>query len=431
MESSCRSKNLFCRLSGSKTGRGIWLNILRRPGFEVWPRRTETPAANGVLMKFRNDINALRALAVTAVVLFHYKVNFVLGGFVGVDIFFVISGYLMTSIITGRLAKGCFSIWEFYGDRAKRIVPGLLGLCVGLLVAGYFVLDPFTYQTLGKTAIGALLFVSNFQFWEGTSYFNPENANQWLLHSWSLSVEWQFYLIYPIILLGLHAQRTMRRYLAPILWLLAVSSFFLCVWSSALCPVSAFYLLPQRAWEMLAGGIVALQFKNSQWQYPSCLIWIGFLSISIAIIAYDSTMAWPSYWALLPVAGTCLIIAANQSGAQLFKNQLIQTVGKWSYSIYLWHWPVVVAASYFYFVKTTALKIGCEIVILAAILAIGGILLSLIKRNLTRLVVEGARQPAAAGGAAAVAVATTFALLVIEDGLISRRPDLAKDLETY
>ncbi|HMF06252.1 MAG TPA: acyltransferase family protein [Methylocella sp.] len=382
-------------------------------------------------MKFRHDINALRALAVTAVVLFHYKVNFVLGGFVGVDIFFVISGYLMTNIIAGRLAKGSFSIWEFYGDRAKRIVPGLLGLCFGLLAAGYFVLDPFTYRTVGSAAIGALLFVSNFQFWDSISYFNPESANQWLLHSWSLSVEWQYYLIYPIMVLGLHVQRTMRRYLVPILWLLAASSFLLCVWSSAFHPASAFYLLPQRAWELLAGAIVALQFKDYQWKHPSRLIGAGFLFVGIAIFAYDSTMSWPSYWASLPVIGTCLIIAANQPGAQLFKNRLIQTVGKWSYSIYLWHWPIVVAASYFYFVKTTALKIGCELVILTAILAAGGLFLSLIRRNWTRFFVEGDRRPAVAFGAAALVLAVAFAHVVSKDGLISRRPELAKDIDTY
>src|SRR5262249_29169337 len=155
------------------------------------------------------------------------------------------------------------SIWEFYCDRARRIIPGLLGVCFALLAAGYFVLEPGAYQILGKAAIGALLFFSNFQLWESTSYFDPESATKWLLHSWSLSVEWQFYLIYPLILLGLHAERTVQRRLAPILWLLAAASFLLCVWSSALCPASAFYLLPQRAWEMLAGGIVAFQFKNS------------------------------------------------------------------------------------------------------------------------------------------------------------------------
>jgi Acyltransferase family len=187
LESSCCSKSVFYRLSERKTRSSFWRNIFLRLQFDARKGTMERPAANGVPMKFRDDINALRALAVIAVVLFHYKVNFIRGGFVGVDIFFVISGYLMTTIITGRLAKGSFSIWEFYGDRAKRIVPGLLGLCFGLLATGYFVLDPFTYQTLGSATTSALLFVSNFQFWEGTSYFNPESANSWLLHSWSLS----------------------------------------------------------------------------------------------------------------------------------------------------------------------------------------------------------------------------------------------------
>jgi hypothetical protein len=151
---------------------------------ELPPGKRAKHALNEGSMKFRYDIDALRALAVTAVVLFHYKVDFILGGFVGVD---VISDYLMTCIIMRRLAKGSFTVRGFYADRGRRIIPGLLGLCFGLLAAGYFVLEPGAYQTLGSTAIGALLFVSNFQFWEGTSYFNPESANSWLLHSWSLS----------------------------------------------------------------------------------------------------------------------------------------------------------------------------------------------------------------------------------------------------
>ena len=169
-------------------------------------------------MKFRYDINALRALAVTAVVLFHYKVDFVPGGFVGVDVFFVISGYLMTSIIMGRLAKGKFSIWDFYYDRAKRIVPGILGMCFVLLAAGYFLLEPATYHYLGSTSIAALLFFSNFRFWEATGYFDAQSDTKWLLHTWSLSVEWQFYMIYPVILMGLHRFERTRRSIVPILW---------------------------------------------------------------------------------------------------------------------------------------------------------------------------------------------------------------------
>jgi len=400
-------------------------------GRKLCPEEAARPAAaNGPPMTFRDDINALRALAVTAVVLFHYKVNFTPGGFVGVDVFFVISGYLMTAIITGRLEKNSFSIWEFYRDRARRIIPGLLGLCFGLLAGGYFVLEPRGYQILGKAAAGALLFFSNFQLWDSTGYFDPESATKWLLHSWSLSVEWQFYLLYPLILLCLHAQQTLRSRLAPVLWFLAVSSFLLCLWSSALFPVSAFYLLPQRAWEMLAGGIVALQFKHSQWRYPAYLMGTGFLCIGVAIFAYDRTMTWPSYWALLPVTGTCLVISANQPGAPLFKNRIIQTLGQWSYSIYLWHWPIVVAAAYFYFVKTTVLKVACELLILTAIISGGGLCLSLIERAFKRFAPERGLS-AAAYGAFAFAATMVFALSVTSEGLISRRPDLANQMEVY
>ena len=322
-------------------------------------------------MKFRYDINALRALAVTAVVLFHYKVDFVPGGFVGVDVFFVISGYLMTSIIMGRLAKDKFSIWDFYYDRAKRIVPGLLGMCFVLLAAGYFLMEPVTYHYLGSTSIAALLFFSNFRFWEATTYFDPQSDTKWLLHTWSLSVEWQFYLIYPIILMALHKFDKSRRHIVPILWSMAFLSLLLCIWFSKAEPASAFYLLPQRAWELLAGGIVALQFKNGERKYSWILLASGLLFIGISIAFYDKTMAWPYYWALLPAIGTCLVIAANRPDAAAFKNALVQTVGKWSYSIYLWHWPIAVAAIYFDFTTITPLKIACEIAILAAILAFG------------------------------------------------------------
>jgi peptidoglycan/LPS O-acetylase OafA/YrhL len=381
-------------------------------------------------MKFRDDINALRALAVTAVVLFHYKVNFIPGGFVGVDVFFVISGYLMTAIIMGRLEKNRFDIWEFYCDRARRIIPGLLGLCFGLLAAGYFVLEPVAYQILGKAATGALLFFSNFQLWETTGYFDAESAAKWLLHSWSLSVEWQFYLVYPVIVVWLHNQCSLKRHLVAVLWALAAASFLLCEVSSALHPAAAFYLLPQRAWEMLAGGIVALQFNDSRWKHSSYLIGTGFLCIGIAIFAYDKTMAWPSYCALLPVTGTCLIISANRASASLFKNEIIQTLGKWSYSIYLWHWPIFVAAAYFYFVKTSVLKVVCELFILTAIISVGGLCLALIERAFKRLAPER-RLSAAAYGAFAFAATMVFALLVTSEGLIGRRPDLATEMEVY
>ncbi|HUZ90934.1 MAG TPA: acyltransferase family protein, partial [Methylocella sp.] len=384
-------------------------------------------------MKFRYDINALRALAVTAVVLFHYKVDFVPGGFVGVDVFFVISGYLMTSIIMGRLAKEKFSIWDFYYDRAKRIVPGLLGMCFVLLAAGYFLLEPATYHYLGSTSIAALLFFSNFRFWEATGYFDPQSDTKWLLHTWSLSVEWQFYLVYPILLMGLHNFERTRRSVVPILWFFAISSVLLCIWFSLEDPIasfylypqraSAFYLLPQRAWELLAGGIVALQFRNSAQKYSGALLAGGLALIALSLFFYDKNLQWPSYYALLPVIGTCLVIAANRADALPFKNGIIQTIGKWSYSIYLWHWPIAVAAVYFDFTTTTPLKIACEILILAAIITSGGFLLSAMKWVSDEKLAAG-RFPGVLAGASALALTVAFAITVtINEGLEIRWPD--------
>ena len=382
-------------------------------------------------MKFRNDINALRALAVTAVVLFHYKVDFVPGGFVGVDVFFVISGYLMTSIIMGRLAKDRFSVWEFYYDRAKRIVPGLLGLCFCLLAAGYLLLEPTTYHYLGSTSISALLFFSNFRFWEATGYFDQDSNTKWLLHTWSLSVEWQFYLIYPIILMLLHRFERTRRFIVPILWSMAALSVLLCIWSTKLYPASAFYLLPQRAWEMLAGGIVALQFKNSEQRYSWPLLASGLAFIGLSLVYFDKNMAWPSYSALLPVVGTCLVIAANRANGYAFRNAIVQTVGKWSYSIYLWHWPVAVAAIYFDFTTTTPQKIICEILILAAIITTGGLLLALAKR-ISNTPFGQEKRPRLVLGGAALALTVGLAVVVtVNDGFANRRPDGLREVETY
>jgi peptidoglycan/LPS O-acetylase OafA/YrhL len=374
-------------------------------------------------MKFRYDINALRAIAVTAVVLFHYKVNFIPGGFVGVDVFFVISGYLMTTIIMGRLVKEKFGIWDFYYDRAKRIVPGLLGMCFVLLAAGYFLLEPGTYHYLGSTSIAALLFFSNFRFWEATGYFDPQSDVKWLLHTWSLSVEWQFYLAYPIILMGLYKFNETRHHIILILWSMAILSLLSCVWYSVAGPASAFYLLPQRAWELIAGGIVALQFENDERKYSRTILRIGLLLIGFSIIYYDKSMLWPHYWALLPVIGTCLVIAANRPDAAPFKNPLVQTSGVWSYSTYLWHWPVAVSAVYFGFTITTPLKIVSEIIIVAAILAAGGLLLSLARQLFGESVAEN-RRPALLWGGSALGLTVAIALTVtINEGLMNRRPD--------
>ncbi len=376
------------------------------------------------MTKFRFDINALRALAVSAVVFYHFKANFIPGGYVGVDIFFVISGYLMTNIIVGRLQKGSFNLLDFYYDRAKRILPGLIGLCVFLNLIGYFFVDPMTYNYLAYTSISAIFFFSNMRFAEAVGYFDPQSEVKWLLHTWSLSVEWQFYLIYPIIIFALFKFSLTRRYLAPILLAMAILSLLSCISYSTTEPAVAFYLLPQRAWELLAGGIVALQFDARDRKYASpALLAAGFVLIGLSMLAFDKKMPWPYYWALAPVLGTCFVIAANRADGWLFKNSLAQLIGKWSYSIYLWHWPIAVTAIYLNFTKTTALKIAIEIAILAALLAVGGVLIRLWKSRLAPLIESKSPlwrwAPIAASLVLALGVAVT---ITTNRGFVNRRP---------
>jgi len=162
-------------------------------------------------MKFREDINALRAIAVASVVVFHFNHSWLPGGFAGVDVFFVISGFLMTMIVVKGLEKENFSILSFYIARVKRIIPALSVLCFILLIFGLFFISPIDYLNLGKHAAASLSFVSNMVYWSESNYFNPSSNEKWLLHTWSLSVEWQFYLIYPLALVFLKKVLTFRQ----------------------------------------------------------------------------------------------------------------------------------------------------------------------------------------------------------------------------
>ncbi|WP_020173334.1 acyltransferase family protein [Methyloferula stellata] len=389
-------------------------------------------------VRFRSDINGLRALAVTAVVLFHLKLGFVHGGFAGVDVFFVISGYLMTLIITRRMAKGSFSLIGFYRDRARRIVPPLYGMIFGLFVFGYFFIDLYDYQKLGSTGISALLFFSNFRFWEATGYFDTTSATKWLLHTWSLSVEWQFYLIYPIILMALNRFVTAQRWRLIILWSLTILSLAACIACSTAHPASTFYLLPFRAWEMLAGGLVALQFDKApnDKRLGLVLLIVGLALIVIACLTLDAHRPWPYYWAIIPVTGTCLVIVARQTETVLFANPVSSFLGAWSYSIYLWHWPLIVAWHYLGFDGTPLIDFGAlpvfkiigEASIVAALIGLGYYLWTLYPKLSASL-----RRRLETGSAiGAFALTLLFAAVItVSHGLAQRLPDGLHAFEAY
>lgn len=291
---------------------------------------------------FRNDINGLRAIAVIAVVLFHFNPSWVPGGFAGVDVFFVISGFLMTGIIFKGLDQNNFSILKFYVARANRIIPALALLCLVLLVFGWFYLTPLEYRSLGKHVASSMGFISNFIYWTESGYFDAASHEKWLLHTWSLSVEWQFYIIYPIVLVLL-GKLLSTKTIKSLLLAGTVLGFIFCAIATYKWPTSSYYLLPMRAWEMMLGGIAYLYPFTLQENRKKLFEWTGLLLIVGSYFLISAENPWPGYLAILPVLGTFLIIQAHRNNSVITNNLVFQKLGTWSYSIYLWHWPLVVA----------------------------------------------------------------------------------------
>lgn len=294
---------------------------------------------------YREDINGLRAWAVIAVLLFHFQLPGLGAGFFGVDVFFVISGFLMTAIIVKGLERNNFSIWKFYMARARRILPALMAMILVLLALGWFWLSTPDYKALGTQSVHALFFLSNFLFNDQAGYFDAASHEKWLLHTWSLAVEAQFYLLFPIFLIILWKIKPQFKTLFWGLGWVFIASFVLSIYVTGWKPTAAFYLLPTRGWELAAGGLAFLIGREvlALQRFAKPLFWSGFALWSLAFVLLDSSYAWPSGWALLPVLGTVLIILANQSQVKLTANPIAQWLGDRSYSLYLWHWPLVVA----------------------------------------------------------------------------------------
>lgn len=297
-------------------------------------------------MQFRHDINCLRAIAVIAVVLFHFNTAWLPGGFAGVDVFFVISGFLMTGIIFRGIEKDNFSIINFYVARANRIIPALAMLCLVLLAFGWFYLSPIDYKVLGKHVGGSVGFLSNILYWRESGYFDSASHEKWLLHTWSLSVEWQFYIIYPIILVAMHKLISIKTIKVVVL-LGAVSGFAFSVLATYKWPDSAYYLLPTRAWEMMIGGVAYLYPLSIKQDRKKYLEWFALTLIIASYFLISKEDPWPGYMAIFPVIGSFLIIQAQHNNSYIARNIIFQKLGTWSYSIYLWHWPLVVVIYYF------------------------------------------------------------------------------------
>lgn len=297
--------------------------------------------------RFRSDINGLRAWAVMAVVFYHFAVPGVYGGYAGVDVFFVISGYLMCGIIYSGLEQGKFSLSKFYLARARRIFPALIVVCAVSLVFGWFFLMSEEYKQLGRHVRESLTFTSNLRYLKESGYFDVASQEKWLLHTWSLSVEWQFYMLLPVVMLLFTRVARGRSSVFLLLSLMFLGSLVWCIWITDRNAAQAFYTLQARAWEMLAGAMVFMVGKK---EVPHSLAkWMeraGFALIVTAFLVFEKQTVWPGWKALLPVIGSMLVLLAGRERSAFTSGAVAQWLGTRSYSIYLWHWPLVVALAY-------------------------------------------------------------------------------------
>ena len=299
-------------------------------------------------MKYRPDIDGLRAVAVLPVVLFHAGVGLFSGGYVGVDVFFVISGYLITGIIHEEMRQGRFTITGFYERRIRRIFPALLtvlAVCAG--VAG-LILFPGDLRAFCMSLLSTLGFVSNVHFYLQSGYFDVRSDSKPLLHTWSLSVEEQFYLFFPLLLWGLN--RWAPRRISWVLLPLALLSFAASVWGASHAAGFTFYMAPTRVWELFLGSLLALEAHRTIGPrgVREALSLVGVALIGLAVHTFSSRTVFPGLSAAVPVAGTALLILAAPGtivGRVLSTRPVVQ-LGQLSYSLYLWHWPALVFAKY-------------------------------------------------------------------------------------
>ena len=298
-------------------------------------------------MQHRNDIDGLRAIAVLSVVCFHLGFSGLMGGgFVGVDVFFVISGYLITGIVARELDEQRFSPWRFYERRVRRIFPALFAVHVACLLAAGLLLFPSEAEEVGHDVLRSLGFVSNVSFARARGdYFNQVSNVTLLLHTWSLSVEEQFYLGLPLLLWA--STRLGHRLRNALLALLALVSFGLCEAKVHVAARDAFYLVQYRAWELLLGALAALgAFGRVRSRVlGECLGVVGLALIAFGVVAIGEDTAFPGVWALPPCLGALFVLQAGNEARTLTARVLgsapLSFIGRISYSLYLWHWPLI------------------------------------------------------------------------------------------
>ncbi len=314
--------------------------------------------------QYRPEIDGLRAIAVLSVVLFHAELTVFSGGFVGVDVFFVISGYLISRNILEDIEAKRFTLRSFYVSRFKRLLPAFLFAILLTFILGALILSPSHFLELGKTTVNATLSLSNIHFWQDADYFAIDSQYVPLLHTWSLSVEEQFYAIWPLFLLACLTYAS-RRVLLWLLFAIGAASLAAAVWVFDVDRTAGFYLMPFRMFEFCIGAL-CLWFERRKTQSVAVAessVLLGYFAIAISVFTFDQSTPFPSYYALLPCIGTALIIVyggARFSGAPL-RTSLAVGIGLISYSLYLFHWPFLVYAKYIKFGPLTPAETSAAI----------------------------------------------------------------------
>lgn len=318
-------------------------------------------------LPYRPAIDGLRAIAVLAVFVFHLNHAWLPGGFVGVDVFFVISGYLITSIILRDCEKGEFSLLGFYQRRIARIFPTFFAVAVATLFGASIIYTPQDYASAGANLVAVALSVANLKFIFQGNYFGISADAQPFLHYWSLSVEEQFYLIFPLLFLLVYKYR--RTQLVPSLVMLGIGSLIACLALTPGKPVWAFYLLPTRAWELCAGSLLALiSARSATASTSSWRAWLqplGLLLIGLSFMVVHEGPHFPGWVALLPVAGTVAILLPSSVGNARVERWLsaspLVRIGRGSYSLYLWHWPVFSLVDYHLYLSPEPLRVVLKV----------------------------------------------------------------------
>lgn len=387
---------------------------------EHFPGRVMTaetrPHETAQALRYRPEIDGLRALAILPVLFFHYRVAGFGGGFVGVDVFFVISGFLITSLIAGEMDRGRFGFAHFYERRIRRIFPALFAMLAVASAVAVVILFPVDLVRYARSLFATSLFGSNVEFWREAGYFDVAAEEKPLLHLWSIAVEEQFYLLFPALLLFAGKRRV-----AAVATIFALS-FGFAAWGVAGAPTATFYLLPGRAWELMLGALIATAPLPAL-RAPAlreALAAAGIAMIAAAVFAFTRDTPFPGPAALLPCLGTALVIWATGAGPSLAGRALalapVAFVGRISYSLYLWHWPLYVFARYRDFRDPAPAEIA---VLIVASFALASASWYFVEQPIRRRTM--ARSRLFAGGLAAMAVCGALALVVMDsDGFPAR-----------